>query len=91
MSTQPRIISAIATALLLAACATTTSNVAKPTSTVVAQNPDCLNQTGSLMTDDRGNCAAIRRSYSKHDIDTTGKVTFGDALQQLDPSINVHH
>jgi len=43
------------------------------------------------MTDDHGNCAAIRRSYSKHDIDTTGKVTFGDALQQLDPSINVHH
>jgi uncharacterized lipoprotein YajG len=91
MTTQPRVISAIATALLLAACATTTSNVAKPTSTVVAQNPDCLNQTGSLMTDDRGNCAAIRRSYSKHDIDTTGKVNFGDALQQLDPSINVHH
>jgi hypothetical protein len=92
MTTHLRVISAIATALVLAACAATTPNV-KPnaTSAADAQNPACLSQTGSRITGDRADCVAFGRSYSSGDIETTGKVDVGDALRVLDPSITVHH
>jgi hypothetical protein len=92
MITHLRIATAITTALLLAACAATTSNV-KPnaTSATVAQNPACLTETGSRIAGDRADCQAFGRSYSGDDIDRTGKVNVGDALQILDPSITVHH
>jgi hypothetical protein len=91
MITQLRVSAAITTALLLAACAATTQN-AKPTvSAAVAQNPACMTETGSRIPGDRADCAAFGRSYSGDDIDRTGKVNVGDALQILDPSITVHH
>jgi hypothetical protein len=92
MTTHSRVAIAIATALLLAACAATTSNVKPSTiSAAGAQNPACLSQTGSRIPGDRGDCLAFGRSYSSDDIDTTGKVNVGDALRVLDPSITVHH
>jgi hypothetical protein len=92
MTTHLRVVSAIAAALVLAACAATTSNV-KPnaTSAAVPQNPACLTETGSRIAGDRADCQAFGRSYSGEDIDRTGKVNVGDALQILDPSITVHH
>ena len=92
MTTHLRVVSAIATALVLAACAATTPNV-KPnaTSAAAADNPACLNQTGSRIPGDRGDCLAFGRSYSAGDIGGTGKVEVGDALQLLDPSITIHH
>jgi outer membrane murein-binding lipoprotein Lpp len=92
MTTHLRVAAAITTALLLAGCAATTPNV-KPTATTAAvtQNPACLSQTGSRIPGDRGDCQAFGRSYSGEDIDRTGKVNAGDALQLLDPSITVHH
>jgi hypothetical protein len=92
MITHLRVSAAIATALLLAACAATTQNV-KPntTSAAVAQNPACMTETGSRIPGDRADCKAFGRSYSGDDIDRTGKVNVGDALQVLDPSITVHH
>lgn len=84
---------AIASLLVLVACAATTSDV-KPNATAagaVAQNPACLTQTGSRIIDKKGDCSAFGRSYSKDDIDRTGSVTAGEALQMMDPSITVHH
>jgi hypothetical protein len=92
MTTHLRVVSAIVTALALAACAATTPNVRPNTASAAAtQNPACLTQTGSHIAGDRADCMAFGRSYSKGEIDTTGKVNLGDALQILDPSISVHH
>jgi hypothetical protein len=92
MTTHLRVACAIFTALALAACAATTPNVKPNTaSAAAAQNPACLTQTGSRITGDRTDCLAFGRSYSRDEIDTTGKVNVGDALQILDPSITVHH
>jgi hypothetical protein len=93
MTTYLRVTSAIATVLILTACATTTADV-KPkagTSEGVAQNPVCLTETGSRIAGNVANCSALSRSYSKDDIDRTGSTTADEALRRLDPSITVHH
>lgn len=91
MTTHLRIASAVATVLVVAACASTTPNVKPTASAAVANNPACLTQTGSRITGDSSNCMAFGRSYSRSDIDTTGRMDVGDALQVLDPSVTVHH
>jgi hypothetical protein len=92
MTTHVRVTSAVATVLILAACAATTADV-KPkaeASGAVAQNPACLSQTGTRIAGDNTNCLAIGRSYSRDDISRTGSTTAGEALRLLDPSITVH-
>jgi hypothetical protein len=92
MTTYVRVTSAIASVLILAACAATPANV-KPkaeASGAVAQNPACLSQTGARIAGDNTHCSAIGRSYSRDDIDRTGSTTAGEALRLLDPSITVH-
>ena len=92
MTTYLRVTSAIATLLILTACAAPTANV-KPTagaSGAVAQTPACLSETGSRIAGNNGNCSA-GRSYSSDDISRTGSTTTGEALRLLDPSITVHH
>jgi hypothetical protein len=93
MTTQLRVATAIATALLLAACAATTPNVKldPSASAAVTQNPACLSETGNRITGDRASCTAFGRSYSGDDINRTGNMNVGDALGLLDPAITVHH
>jgi hypothetical protein len=92
MKTYLRLASAIVTVHVLAACAATTADV-KPKAEAagtVAQNPACLTQTGSRITSNNANCAAIGRSYSSDDIYRTGSTTAGEALRLLDPSLTVN-
>jgi hypothetical protein len=92
MTTHLRVVSAIAAALVLAACAATAPNVKPNTaSAAVAKNPACLGQTGNRIPGDRADCAAFGRSYSRDDIDRTGRTNLGDALADLDPSISIRH
>jgi hypothetical protein len=88
-----RATSAIATVLILAACAANTAAVKPKTAApaVVAQNPACLTQTGSRINGTGANCSGIGRSYSSDDVSRTGATTAGEALRLLDPSISVHH
>ena len=92
MTSHVRVVSAISAALVLAACAAGTPNV-KPnaTSAAVAKNPACVSETAIRIPSDRADCSAIGRSYSRDDIDRTGKTNLGDALAVLDPSITVRH
>jgi len=83
---------AIATLLVLAACAPTTAGV-KPNAAVpgpVADNPACLSHTASRIPDSAGGCTAVGRSYSSEDIQRTGAVTADEALRLLDPTVTVH-
>ena len=92
MTNYLRVTSAIATLLILTACAAPTANV-KPkagASGAVAQTPACLNETGSRIAGNNANCAAFGRSYSREDIDRTGATTADEALRLMDPSITVH-
>jgi len=92
MATYLRAASAIATILILAACAANTAGVKpKAAAAALAQNPACLSQTGSRIPGNNANCSAIGRSYSSDDISGTGSTTAGEALRLLDPSITVHH
>lgn len=51
---------------------------------------NCIRDTGSLIPPKKGQCLPVAgRSYSKQDLDSTGKTTLGPALQQLDPSVSV--
>jgi hypothetical protein len=93
MITHVRATSAIASILMLAACASNTAGV-KPNAgatAAVAQNPACLTQTGSRIAAKNTDCPAFGRSYSSDDIDRTGSPTAGEALRLMDPSITVHH
>ena len=52
----------------------------------------CAVQTGSRLSPKSGDCSVSPgRSYSQTDVERTGKVDLGEALQMLDPSITVHH
>ena len=69
-------------------CASTAQN-AKPNSAAAAQDPACLTDTGSRVTDTK--CRGYGSSYSSTDIDRTGKLSAADALATLDPAVTVHH
>jgi len=91
MTPYLRAASAIATLLVLAACAATTG--VKPNAAVpgpVADNPACLNHTASRIPDSAGGCWAFGRSYSNEDIQRTGSPTADEALRLLDPTVTVH-
>lgn len=83
-------VGAIATMLLIAACAATSPN-AKPPMTAAAQDPSCLKQTGSRITNDNAGCKGVGSTYSKGDVDRTGATTAGEALRDLDPAITITH
>lgn len=92
MTTYLRTLTAIASLLVLAACAANTA-VVKPKAAApeaVAQNPGCQSETGSRISGTNANCSAIVRSYTHDDISRTGSTTVGEGLRLLDPSITIH-
>ena len=48
-------------------------------------------ETGSRIVSKDNHCNGPGRAYSQTDIERTGQVDAGDALQRLDPSVTVHH
>jgi hypothetical protein len=91
MATYIRVISAIASILILAACAATAP---KPTAAGVgaaARNPACLTQTGSLIAVNGTNCSEIGISISSDDIRRYGVTTVAEALRFGVPSITISH
>ncbi|MGO1073158.1 hypothetical protein [Lysobacter sp. CA199] len=67
---------------------------AKPAAAAAAakkdrRDPTCLTQTGSrLQPRSQNGCAGYGRSYSRDDLDRTGRTDVGQALRQLDPRLN---
>jgi hypothetical protein len=92
MITYLRTECAIASLLILTACAATNPG-ARPdagASAAVAQDRECLSQTASRIPSKNPDCSEVGRSYSSDDIDRTGAATAGEALRLMDPSITVH-
>ncbi|MGH8208692.1 MAG: hypothetical protein ACREU6_03710 [Steroidobacteraceae bacterium] len=75
---------------LLAACATGPTPHSRQ-NTAAEQRSACLTATGTRLPLSPGQCAAFGESYSGKDLQQTGKLEIGPALQMLDPSITVHH
>ena len=53
---------------------------------------DCIKDTGTRIkrSNDKKGCNGLPgRSYDKDDIDRTGALSIGEALQRLDPSISI--
>ena len=51
---------------------------------------NCIRDTGSHIPPPKGKCLPVSgRSYSHEDIQRTGQQNVGQALQQLDPSVQV--
>jgi hypothetical protein len=89
MSTRMSVLSSIAAALALGACASTSGNA--PTKPVTASQPaGCVSDTGSRIPAPPGNCAGFGSTYTQEDIEHTGKTTVGGALRELDPTITVN-
>jgi hypothetical protein len=89
MSTRMSVLSSIAAALALGACASTSGNA--PMKPVTASQPaGCVSDTGSRIHAPPGNCAGFGSTYTQEDIERTGKTTVGGALRELDPTITVN-
>ena len=90
MSTRMAALSSIAAALALGACASTSGNV--PAKRVAASPPaGCVSDSGSRIPAPPGNCAGFGNTYTKEDIQHTGKTTVGGALRELDPTVTITH
>jgi len=51
----------------------------------------CMRDTATRIKLAPGECSASAgRSYSKEDVDRTGKTTAGGALRLMDPSVTIH-
>ena len=94
---------AIASAVFLGACATSTGSMPSkaPPSATASTDSTCLTQTGSrLGAAGPGaagpgaagkDCTAVGRSYSGNDVSITGATSAGGALRLLDPGLTVNH
>jgi len=86
----PRTFAAVGLALSICGCATPNS----PKTAGAPERPSaCLTSTGSHIPAgaDTQHCTAWGRSYSRTDIDQTGKTTAGGALRDLDPALTINH
>lgn len=62
----------------------------KPRAVPAPGTRQCLRSTGSLIPPPKGQCLPVAgTSYSQQDIQRTGELDMGRALQMLDPSIQV--
>ena len=85
-----RPIGAIGLAVLLAGCAAGSSP--KPaTESRLAQNSQCMPQSGTRIAAHEPDYSIVGRCYSRTDIERTGATTAADALPLLDPAITVQH
>jgi hypothetical protein len=85
----PRTCAAVGLALSICGCATPN----RPNTAGGPEGPStCLTSTGSrIPAGTTTHCTAWGRSYSRTDIDQTGKTTAGGALRDLDPDLTITH
>jgi hypothetical protein len=86
-----RVISVLASFVVLCACAGSNASVKRDAATSENQdNSACLKSTGSRIPNSGTSCSAFGRSYSSDDINRTGSTNAAGELRLLDPSITSH-
>ena len=87
-----RTISALASLVVLCACAGSNAAVKRDAAASSAgqYNPACLKETGSRAPGGGASCSGFGHSYTSDDISLTGSPTVGGSLRLLDPSLTVH-
>ena len=81
-----------ALALSLAACSTAPVSPDKAAAADAKPPAGCVGQTATRIPvkDDSTSCAGFGSTYTRQDVDRTGQVDLGRALQMLDPTITRH-
>jgi hypothetical protein len=90
MASKLSALGALASALVLAACAATGGNV-KPAAPVVAGSQPCVPQTGSRIAAENADRSVVASCYTSTDISRTGVPNAAQAVQMLDPAVRVGH
>jgi len=79
-------VSCLAAALGLGACATQPAPVSAQTAQNTPQTPDCVRDTGTRIPQPEGTCRNVPgSSYTQEDLQRTGEIDTGRALQKMDP------
>jgi len=77
------------------ASATEVVNITADKTEVADTKTRCITETGSRIKSkakDKNGCnGAPGRSYDRDDLDSTGALTAGEALERLDPSVRISH
>jgi hypothetical protein len=88
MASNLSALGALASALVLAACAATGVKSAAPT---VAGSQPCVPQTGSRIAAENADHSLVASCYTSTDISRTGVPNSAQAVQMLDPAVRVGH
>lgn len=67
-------------------------NITADKSDIAIAKSDCIKETGTrikVAKDKKGCNGLAGNSYDRDDIDRTGAITTGEALERLDPSIRI--
>ena len=91
MASNLSALGALASALVLAACAATGGNVKPAQTTADSRNQPCVPQTGSRIAEENADSAVVARCYTSTDISRTGNPNSAQAVQMLDPAVRVGH
>jgi len=89
MAMNIRAFGALASALVLAACAAGNGTV-KPLS-ADSHNQPCVPQTGSRIASENADHSLVATCYTSTDISRTGNPNSAQAVQMLDPAVRVGH
>jgi len=86
------IVSCLAAALAVGACATHPTPVGAQTAQNTPKNPDCIQDTGTRIPQPPGACRNVPgASYTREDIQRTGEIDTAKALDKLDPRFSPTH
>jgi len=86
------VVSCLAAALGIGACATHPAPVSERTAQNTPANPNCIRDTGTMIKQPEGTCRNVPgASYTQEDIQRTGEAETGKALLKLDPRFSPSH
>jgi hypothetical protein len=91
MAINLRALVAIASTLLIAACAQTSNVKPAALTTADSKNPPCVPQTGSRIPQENADHSVVATCYTSTDISRTGVPNAAQAVAIMDPAVRVGH
>jgi hypothetical protein len=91
MASNLSALGALASALVLSACAATSGNVKPAQSAANLHDQPCVPQTGSRIAAENADRSVVASCYTSTDISRTGVPNAAQAVQILDPAVRAGH